>query len=195
MSVPHGIQNPGSRRGVTVVELLLVIAIIGVVTAIALPNINLTRYRVETAAQSLGSELLAAQRAAVTLQHDVVVSFDAAQSRISLHFDANNNGATDTGERVRNRPLGDAVTIARGGAPQLSFGPGPVSFVERRAGLPILTFHRNGSASEWGGLYITSVREARDGGHATDTRAVEVDRATGRAAWHRYTATGWRRGF
>ena len=62
--------------------------------------------------------------------------------------------------------------------------------------VPAVIFHRNGSASQSGGLYLTSVR-ANAGvlEHQRDTRALELFRATGRPEWYRYDGTNWTRGF
>lgn len=64
-----------------------------------------------------------------------------------------------------------------------------------QGGLPALTFHRDGSASEEGGFYITSRRAQVVGGYPQDTRAVEVERATGRPSWYRAGINEWHRGF
>jgi hypothetical protein len=53
-------------------------------------------------------------------------------------------------------------------------------------------FHRTGSASEAKGVYITSQRT----GHPEDTRALEVERSTGRVSWYRFQPpSSWKRGF
>jgi hypothetical protein len=53
-------------------------------------------------------------------------------------------------------------------------------------------FHRTGSASEAKGVYITSLRT----GHPEDTRALEIERSTGRVSWYRFQPpSSWKRGF
>lgn len=183
-----------NARGVTLIELLTVVVIIGILAAIAIPRVDVTRYRVNTAMQAAGLTLLAAQREAVTRQYDVIVRFDAAESTIRVHHDANNDGAVDAGERVRGRPLGDNVVFGLAAAPAYAIGPNAVTFTRTSAGVPAVTFHRNGSASEYGGVYITS-RRAVLSGRANETRVLEVERATGRTTWYRYNGSAWIRGF
>lgn len=180
-------------RGVTLVELITVVTIIGILAAIAIPRIDITGYRVNTAMQTAGLMLLSAQRLAVTRQHDVIVGFDEGSAAIRVHEDADNDGVIDAGEHVRRRPLGDNVVFGRAGAPPYAIGAGPVTFTQTRDGLRAVTFHRNGSASEYGGVYLTS-RRAAQSGRADETRALEVERATGRTTWYRH-GTQWLRGF
>jgi prepilin-type N-terminal cleavage/methylation domain-containing protein len=180
-----------SREGFTLLEILIVVSIVGIMTVIALPNLDYTRYRVESAVQGLGASLLAAQRTAVTQQHDVVVLFDAGNHSVRVHQDLNDNRTVDAGELLRSISLGDQIVLGRGdAAPFAAVGPGPVTFTKRVSGLPMVSFHRNGAASEYGGVYLTSTR-ALQGGHASDARLLVIERATGRVTRYRYTGTSW----
>ncbi len=185
----------GTTRGFTLLEMLIVVTLIGIVVALVAPRIDLTRYRIETAMQSTGMTLLSAQRYAVTRQHDVIVVFDVAAASLRVHFDADNNGAVGGQERVRNYPLGEHVIFGRAGAPPHPTGPEVITFRQRRGGLPAVTFHRNGSASEFGGLYITSRRAQLGGANPEDTRFLRIERATGRTSWFRYRPPSWVLGF
>ncbi len=195
MSVPHSGRSVAA--GVTLVELVVVLAMIGIVAAIALPKIDLPRYQIEGAMHGVGTGMLVAQRLAVTRQHDVAVRFDVPGQALLIHEDANNNGVVDAGERVRRVPLGEKVVFGRGTAPPApSVGSAdPVTFTKTAEGWPVVTFHRNGSASEAGGFYLTSRRALASGQHGDDARAVEIERATGRAAWYRYAGGTWSRRF
>ncbi len=186
--------RPSTRSGVTLIELLIVVVIIGIVAAFALPRFDYTKYRIESSMRGVGTTLLSAQRRAVTAQHDVVITFDAGTNAIRVIEDANNNGLLDAGERTRGVPLGEQVVLSAGGAPAHPVGLGPVTFKKKFAGLPALTYHRNGSASERGGVYLTSRRAVLSGTHANDTRLLEIERSTGRVSWHRYNGV-WQRGF
>ena len=188
--------DPSRKRlGFTFVELVIVLVVIGLLAVVAIPRINLTRYRIESAMRGVGTALIAAQRYAVTRQHDVIVLLDAGNQTIRVHDDANNNQAQDSGERVRAIPLGDNIVIGQGNAPAYTLGPGPITFTKQVGGVPAVTFHRNGAASELGGLYLTSTRALNSGGNPEDSRFIRIERATGRVEWYRYLPPSWTRGF
>lgn len=177
--------------GYTIVELLVVVTIIGILIRIAYPAINSMRARSESAMLTIGTTLQAAQREAVARQHDVIVAFNTGAGRLQLIFDADNSGAQNGTERVRGVALDPAVVFGRGAAPARAFGNGPLNFDD---GKSQLTFHRNGSASATGGMYITTARGSL-AKWAKDARAIEVVRSTGRIEWFRYNGVAWLRGF
>ncbi len=179
------------RAAFTLIELLMVVVILGIVVKYAAPKIDPTRFRVNGAVQMLGTTILAAQREAVTEQHDVIVLFDSSSNRLRIHSDRDNDAIIDAGEHVRFVPLGEAIVFGRGPAPAMAFGSSSIVIVKRISSRPALVFHRDGSASEVGGFYVTSVQAQRSNVRATDARAVSVERATGRASWFRYGANGW----
>lgn len=194
-------MNPrvSRRAGFTLVEMLIVIAMIGILAAIGLPRINLSRIRSKSAIQTLGTTMLAMQRDAISRQHNVVVIVDNATSSLRVVYDSTNDLTLNNNERTRSIPLGEEIVFGRpAGVPARAFGANPVNFttVENSTGLPAIVLYRNGSAREFGGLYL-STRKAMAGapGHAGETWAMEVIRATGRAEWLRWSGTAWVRGF
>lgn len=173
------------------VEVLTVLTVMGIAASIAAPRLDFERHAVDAAASRVAAELLRAQREAVQEQHPVVIAFDAGAARLRIHADTNGDLLIDPGEDLRFEDIGEGVELSRGHAPTKFASAEPVTFTFTQEGLPAIAFQRNGSVGEEGGFYLTSVRAATSSGHATDTRAVSVQRSTGRLRWFSYEATGW----
>jgi hypothetical protein len=177
------------------VELITVMVFIGIVLTIAIPRINVKGIRMDAASRAINMTLLAAQRAAIQKQHNVVVAFDTVNLAIRVHDDRDNDGVMDPGELVRLNPLQEGIRFSRGTATPLAMGSKRVTYTKTQAGLPAVTFSRAGNASEFGGFYIRSFPRGFD--PTPDTRAFQIDRATGRSerfTWINATNT-WMREF
>lgn len=185
----------GGARGFSLPELLVVLLVVGLLSLLVIPNIEIVRYRMDGAARGAVAALVAAQRQAVVRQHDVIVAFDAANRRLRIHQDRDNDGSIGSTEPTRIVPFDDGVQFGRGGTPAL-FGTASVTFTETQDGMPVVRFIRTGSTSEEGGFYLTSDRALQDSGrYPQDARAVEVERATGRVTWYYYDPDQWKKGF
>jgi len=181
------------RAGFTMIEILMVVTLVGLMVAFAVPKLDFTSYRINGATRSVVSLLNRAQRQAVTDQNNVNVIFNTTTSSVTLHEDMNNNNQIDNGERTRSYPIGEGAKYGMG--PSLSprlYSPAPITFLRRLNGMPELIFRRDGSASEAGAIYVTSTRA---GASAAYTRSIEVIAATGRVEWWRYDGTRWTRKF
>jgi prepilin-type N-terminal cleavage/methylation domain-containing protein len=185
-------RTPG---GFTLIEALIVVTIIGLVATFAIPKIDFSRWRVNGAVTSLVGLLNRAQRTAVTDQTNVNVTFDASKNSVSLHEDMDNDNVVDNGERVRSYPLGEGVTFGLGGAPTRTYTPAPITFTRRQGTKPEIIFRRDGSASENGAIYITTIRATYANNKPADCRSVELIRSTGRVEWYLYNGTQWTRRF
>jgi len=188
----------GGRAGFTLIEILIVIVIMGMVAAFAIPRLNLEGYRVNSAVRAVTASLTYAQRLAVSLQSDVRVSFDLANRRIRVHEDTNNDGVIAGTERVTYTNLGEGVTFGLGAAPPVTYtngvaGTATFNIVGTQGGLPMVVFRRDGTASETGGFYLNSIRALTQGGTA-QVRAGEIIRSSGRIIWYTYATGTWTRG-
>lgn len=174
--------------------MLAVMVILGTLVAIVAPKIDVQKSRANAAMHTVGTMLLAAQRFAVTRQHNIIVVFDTVAPAMRVVDDTNNNNIADPGEHRRVVAL-EQVVFGLGGAAPYDAYPGPVSFAKRFTGLPAVIFRRDGSASEAGAIYVTTPRAAARPGHSGDTRVIVVDRATARVSWYRASGASWKKGF
>ena len=150
-----------------------------------------------SAVQILSTTMVATQREALTKQHDMILTFDVANRRMRMIWDANSNSIIDAGERSRTIPLDNRLAFGRGGARR--------GFRRRRHQVQpdnqrvARRWCSTGTAAPAGigGFYATSTRAVLDGTTKwnRDSRAVEIVRATGRTEWFKYNGTAWTRGF
>lgn len=182
------IRQSANGWAFTVIELMIVLAIIGIIAAFAYPKVNFTQFRVDAAARTVRVALQNAERLAVTRQYDVVVSFDTTNRRIRILEDNNNNATVDAGEHVMYAPLDDSVHFAVppagvSGAATNSVDGSSIRIIDN---MPTLIFHRDGAASSDADIYITSKRAIDD-----DFRCIRVIQSTGRTLWWRYLNGAW----
>ncbi len=87
------------ESGFTLVELIIVMAIFGILTAIAIPNFIsiMPKYRLNGAARQVMGDLMAARMKAVSLNKKVKVFF-FNDHQYKVCDDANNNGEVSDGE-------------------------------------------------------------------------------------------------
>lgn len=193
---PRGVRKgdrvPAPQVGFTLIELLTVLAVAGILMLIAAPRIDVERFQLDAAMRELGSGIAAARGRAILRQHDYVLMF--REDGFVLLYDENNNGETDAGEERRAVQLPERVKFDRGGATPILGLTEAVSFTKRAEQLPALTFHRNGAASEEGVIYLTSFRGAGGDNNSQDTRALQIERATGRVRCFTYRTLAWQEG-
>ena len=190
--VRKGDSVPAPRVGFTLIEVLTVMAVSGILMLIVVPRIDVARVQLDAAMREVGSAVAVARGRAILRQHDYVLMFD--EDGFVLLDDANNNGKTDAGEDRRTVQLPESVRFDRGGATPILGLTEAISFTKTAEELPALTFHRNGAASEEGVIYLTSVRAARGGHNSQDTRALQIERATGRVRCFTYRTLAWQEG-
>ncbi|MDE3126736.1 MAG: prepilin-type N-terminal cleavage/methylation domain-containing protein [Gemmatimonadota bacterium] len=187
-----GHRSTAARRpiGFTLIEIMIVLVMVGAMLALALPRIDLTRYRTDAAVQGVRSVLMQAQRTALVRQYDVVISIDTTHNALLWAEDVNNDGTIQSTEHKRSYPLNDGVVFM---IPPVGLDSAVSSAVVGNhlgtmGGLPTITFHRDGAATSDLQLYLA--------GPANPTRtyrAVRLTQGTGRTDWYLYNsqANNW----
>lgn len=112
MNADTRLRAPRNRGGFTLVEILMVVVILGIASAIIIPQVG-TRddMRVAAAGRTLIADLIFAQNQAITTGRKVYVRFDVAANRYSLC-----SAVATAGDTLLIHPLTQSSYIQQFGA-------------------------------------------------------------------------------
>ncbi|MDQ8154217.1 MAG: type II secretion system protein [Gemmatimonadota bacterium] len=179
-----------TRRGFSLIEMLIVMVILAIVSAMAIPRARTAAYRADAAVLLTRTLLQQAQRNAITRQSNVIVSFDTTYARLRVVEDYNNNDTLNTTDRVSFRRLEEGTRFVRPPMGRVTGGSsgGAIEGTSLRvvSALPGVIFRRDGSASTDLELYITMRATV-----STDFRALIISPTTGRADVYRWSGSAW----
>lgn len=179
------------RTGVTLIEILVVLAILAVVVGLALPRLDSARFRADANVRLVRMALEEAQKLSTQQKHDVIVSFDITGGRIRVLEDRDSSRSLTVGEPVAWRGLTEGARFA---VPPTGIN-GPVATavgsdsVATLDAMPTVVFHRNGTASSNIEIYIQV-----EGKRANTVRAVTLEGLTGRTHAYKYSSSAWKSG-
>lgn len=176
------------RSGFTLLEIMMVVSLMAIVGAMALPRLRISGFRADAGMRTLQATLQQAQRSAVVRQTDVMVSFDTVGNRVRIVFDANGNRSYDVGEEIHWKSLEDGVRFATPPAGVQTPGGSSVvgSAIVTRDNYPTVFYHRDGAVSSELELSIRSAKPT-----LSDFRALHVRQSTGRVTLYQYNGTAW----
>ncbi len=175
------------RSGFSMIEMLTTLIIIGIITLMAIPKLDLSHMKSDAALRQLTSLFVQAQRTALKKQYNVIISVDAPNGRLRLVEDRNNSNTYDNGDRMVWMALEPGVIFVP--TPLALDGiSGTVTFLKPKTidGYPSIIFRRNGAASSDGAMFITT--KASDPG---SLRGLEITQSTGRSDPYKYTGSAW----
>ena len=189
MTVLHRRTND-RRHAFSIIELLMVVALISIVTAWGLPRLDFNRYRADAAGRLARTLLQTAQRNAITRQSDVIVSFDLATNRLRLVQDYNNNDTLNATDRVEFRALPEGAKFATpnwvGVGGTTPSAPISGSAIRTVSSMPSIIFRRDGSSSSDAELYVTMRDRVK-----TEYRAVTIVASTGKTNMFKWNGSAW----
>lgn len=182
------------RRAFTLIEILMVMALIGILAGWAVSRVSTTRYRMDANIRLLQNLLIGAQQTAIARNIHVQLMFDASsddQHRVRILLDADNDGQVSVSETVTYRALDGArflspTTTIDGDTPAYATGSGLVG--SRPPLLQAISIGPNGALAGDVVIYIGTVA-----GRGNDLRALAITGATARTAFWSHAGGSWTR--
>jgi prepilin-type N-terminal cleavage/methylation domain-containing protein len=178
------------RHGWTMIELAIAIGLIAILVAIALPNIDFARYRMDANARTVQNQFIAQQLTAIQKNMPVIVTIVYDQGHLTITEDANSNGIADATEYTYNRSLVEGAQFITppvsvdSATPYYATGPG-LTYLNQTYLYPTVTFYPNGSTSGDVVIYIGSTSH-----RLTDMRALQITGATSKVKFYRMGSDG-----
>jgi len=177
------------RPGVSLIEALIVLAVLAVVVGLLLPRLDTAEFRAETNVRHIRSTFSEASSLARERGAPVILGIDVEGSHMRLLVDANHNGTADSGEFVQLRGLPGGAHFA---AQPMGLRGVPVNAVEGPAvtavdALPSITFQTDGVAN--GDLVVYLTVSTRRG---SAVRAVSLTASTAVIREHKLSGGVWK---
>jgi prepilin-type N-terminal cleavage/methylation domain-containing protein len=177
------------RRGYTIIEVAIALAVAAIMAALALPAIDFNRFRMDANARVVQNWLLSAQSRAVQRNTQVLLEVFFDRNQVRFVDDTSGNGQWDNPETRVYATLSENMKFVTppstidGATPYYATGAGIT--LSSPGSRPILTFYPNGSSSGDAVFYLGS-----PAGRNEDYRAIKVTAATARIYIYRMGATG-----
>jgi len=154
-----------NKKGITLTELMAVVVIIGIVSAMAVPRFSTTvsRLKFRSAARNMVSKLRLARSHAITNKQQCGVYVDGDEKTLTLFLDTNN-------------PAGFSYDSGSDSILAVDTLPNGFIHLSTDFGSPSIVYFPNGSASSTGNVWFLSYTEDDN----VNFGSIEVLAATGR---------------
>lgn len=109
------------QQGLSLIELIIVVAILGILSTIGFLNLRRDTPQVREAARILAADLMRARTEAIRLNTTIAVKIDASANSYSMFLDSDRNGTSDDSKTIMQRvvtgdfPLADVTTTLTNG--------------------------------------------------------------------------------
>ena len=184
-----------SKQGLTLIEMLIVIAIIGILASAAIPNYSRwkEKYEINGETKKVYFDLLLAHSTAISNNHNVLVTFDSDNHIYRVHGDKNDNALEEAGEDIKIVKLNDEDRV------QFNFNAGvsdvdgnpvlkPISFASNGN---TITFNPRGQASTSGSIFLIHKNDI--GVSNNRLRSINIIKSTGSIESYEFASEGvWR---
>ena len=195
----HHVRGTRVRRAFTMIELVIVVGVVAILAAIALPNISFSRMIMDSSAATVQNSIVATQAQVVQHNYPYILSFCFLRSQYRMVGDANSDGKYNSGESINWRTLPENMKFVippstiDGATPWYATGPGLHYINSSVCGTtsPTLNLYPNGSTSGDVVIYVGSGKSGR----LQDYRALQVYGSTSKVYMWRMMKDGkWKKG-
>jgi Tfp pilus assembly protein FimT len=180
------------RRGLSVIEALVILAVLAVIVGLAIPRLDTARFRADANLRLVGSTLGQARRLAAESRQAIIVSFDIDRGRMRILTDVDRSGGMSPGEEVHWRALSDGahfVAPPRGISGNQAATAVMGLSVAQADGMPSVTYEASGSATSPLEIYLQV-----NGRGKPVVRGITHTPSTGETVSWRLSDGGWKRG-
>ena len=118
------------RSGFTMIEMAIVIGVVAILAAITLPNVDFSRWRMDSNMRAVQNQLIGAQMLSVQKKVRVILTFVYNEGQFRVVQDQNNDGLWGGSEPRNWRTLAEKMKIVTppttidGASPYYATGPG-----------------------------------------------------------------------
>ena len=189
------------RAAFTMIEIAIVVGVVAILAAVAIPNIDFQRYRLDTGLRNVQNQMIAANYTAVQKNCPVIITFFYTQGQFRIVTDLNSSGTWNSNEPRNWRTLSDGVKFVippstiDGASPYYATGPG-IYYLNASGQTttcptcPTMQFFPNGSTS---GDVVVYLGNGKTGDYSAN-RAVQIFGATSKVFLWRMQKDGtWKK--